>query len=83
MMFKGFLEWIKPTHGNYELAKRLHKVIGRIMDHVLEDQEESLTQANEGDVPLDPVFPTLDEADYMDWLNGLDWTQGPWMEFSH
>ncbi|RFU27549.1 hypothetical protein B7463_g8789, partial [Scytalidium lignicola] len=82
MMFKGFLEWIKPTHGNYELAQRLHKVIGRITDHVLGEQDDNVKQHNEGDVLLDPTFPTLEEADYMDWLNGIDWTQGPWMEFN-
>ncbi|RFU29783.1 hypothetical protein B7463_g6576, partial [Scytalidium lignicola] len=82
MMFKGFLEWIKPTHGNYKLATRLNKVIGRIMDHVLEEREENTTQNNNDDVPLESVFPPLDEADCMDWLNGIDWTQGPWMEFN-
>ncbi|KAH8811829.1 hypothetical protein F5884DRAFT_671116 [Xylogone sp. PMI_703] len=82
MMFKGFLEWIRPTHGNYKLATRLNKVIGRIMDHVLEEREDSTTRNDQHSIPPESIFPPLDEADCMDWLNGIDWTQGPWMEFN-
>lgn len=30
-LFIAFLEWIRPTDGNFDLAQRLRKVIGRVM----------------------------------------------------
>jgi hypothetical protein len=31
--------------------------------------------------PLDPMLAPLD-ANTIDWLNTIDWTQGSWMEFN-
>lgn len=35
-MFLGFLDWIRPTDGNYLLCSKLRKVIRRIIDNVLD-----------------------------------------------
>lgn len=80
-MFLGFLEWIRPTDGNYQLAGRLRKVVRRILDYVLEPPlpAEEVRQDDFMDVGLDQTLG-LDEMDCLDWLNTVDWTQGPWME---
>ncbi|TAQ90059.1 hypothetical protein B7494_g1599 [Chlorociboria aeruginascens] len=81
-MFVGFLEWIRPTDGNYALALRLRTVVRRILDHVLDPPlEEVIRENNEMNISFDPML-ALDEMDAnMGWLNTVDWTQGPWMEF--
>lgn len=40
-MFLGFLDWIRPTDGNYLLCSKLRKVIRRIVDHVLDPPQPS------------------------------------------
>jgi len=77
-MFIGFLEWIRPTDGNYKLAGRLKKVVRRILERVLEPPQEAPGH-DMMKLPIDPMLAPFGE---MDWLNTLDWTQGSWMEFN-
>lgn len=35
-LFNAFLEWVRPTDGNYALAQRLRKVVKRVLCSVLE-----------------------------------------------
>ncbi|RDW82214.1 hypothetical protein BP6252_03326 [Coleophoma cylindrospora] len=93
-MFLGFLEWIRHTDGNYKLAGRLRTVVRRILDYVLDPPSPSVMEvgASSGkvngiarmddamDVNLGLLL-SMDEVDCFDWLNTVDWTQGPWMEF--
>ena len=81
-MFIGFLEWVRPTDGNYLLAGRLKKVVRRILDHVLEPPQQDATKSNFMDVPFDPMLTPWDDIDSLDWLNTIDWTQGSWMDFN-
>jgi len=74
----GFLNWVKPTAGNYALCRKMSQVVKRILDQVLEDQEN----AKESEVQmLTPDFEwTGDGVDDLEWLNSIDWTQGPFLE---
>jgi hypothetical protein len=82
-MFVGFLEWVRPSDGNYILHQRLAKVIQHILDHVLDPPLESVHQVAGLDIPgmdLDPMLLPFDQLDAMDWLNTVDWTQGAFMD---
>jgi hypothetical protein len=84
-LFIAFLEWIRPTDGNYHLAQRLRKVIRRVLDYVLESRNENTktNNANSTEIPYDPMLTTFTEMDDLDWLNTIDWTQqGSWMDFN-
>jgi hypothetical protein len=79
-MFIGFLEWIRPTDGNYLLAGRLKKVVRRILDRVLDPPPQVPSGSDMMDIPIDPMLAPFGE---MDWLNNIDWTQSSsWMEFN-
>lgn len=83
-LFIGFLEWIRPTDGNYLLARRLKTVVRRVVDHILDppqQPQQEVTESNLMNFPLDPMLAPLD-ATTIDWLNTIDWTQGSWMEFN-
>lgn len=80
-LFIGFLEWIRPTDGNYYLAQRLRKVVRRVLDYVLEPTpKESLPNP---EIPFD-FMPVgfEDMGDNLDWINTIDWTQGSWIDFN-
>lgn len=82
-LFIGFLEWIRPTDGNYNLANRLKKVIRKVLDRVLEPSPGEMRRESEMGTPFDPsMLAPWDSPDDMDWLNTIDWTQGSWMEFN-
>lgn len=83
-LFIGFLEWIRPTDGNYQLAGRLKNVVRKVVDHILDPPQQSQQEVTENNLmnfPLDPMLAPLD-ASTVDWLNTIDWTQGSWMEFN-
>ncbi len=92
-LFIGFLEWVRPTHGNFKLAGRLRNVIKRVLDYVLEPPQQVSQVAGVGEgegvgggagdeVPFDPMLFPLNGMDDMAWLNTIDWTQGSWMYFN-
>ncbi|CZR53186.1 uncharacterized protein PAC_03064 [Phialocephala subalpina] len=80
-LFIAFLEWIRPTDGNYALAQRLRKVIQRVLNYVLDSRNET-TRTPNTEIPFDPMMTSFTEMDDLDWLNTIDWTQGSWMDFN-
>ena len=82
-LFIAFLEWVRPTDGNYTLAQRLRKVVRRVLDHVLEQpSQKEVGVGGENEFPFDPMLAPFDEMNDLDWLNTIDWTQGSWMDFN-
>ena len=81
-LFIAFLEWVRPTDGNYTLAQRLRKVVRRVLDHILEPSQKEVRDEAGNEVPLDPMLAPFNEMDDLDWLNTIDWTQGSWMDFN-
>jgi hypothetical protein len=79
----GFLNWVKPTAGNYKLCRRMSQVIKRILDQFFEAKPEENSAENEP-VMLTPDFSTgdwtVEGLDDLEWLNSIDWTQGPYMD---
>lgn len=78
-MFIGFLEWIRPTDGNFQLAGRLRKVVRSILDRVLDPPSKETLGSEMMEMQVDPMLAPFAE---MDWLNTIDWTQGSWTEFN-
>ena len=85
-LFIAFLEWIRPTDGNYALAQRLRKVVRQVLDYVLDiGEKEPAPDFVPGGEQLqyDPMLGTgFDNMNDLDWLNTIDWTQGSWMDFN-
>ncbi|KAL5321568.1 hypothetical protein ACEPPN_009528 [Leptodophora sp. 'Broadleaf-Isolate-01'] len=85
-LFIAFLEWIRPTDGNYTLAQRLRKVVRQVLDYVLDiAQKEPAPDvlAGEDQLLYDPMLGVgYDDINDLDWLNTIDWTQGVWMDFN-
>ncbi|TVY78519.1 hypothetical protein LSUE1_G004109 [Lachnellula suecica] len=83
-LFIGFLDWIRPTDGNYKLANRLKKVIRRVLDRVLEPPQTDPRPPDEMENALSDstMLQPLDNMNDMDWLNTIDWTQGSWMDYN-
>jgi len=95
-MFVGFLDWIRPSDGNYRLCRRLRQVIKGILDRVLDSklppqsdpnpetdsQTNMISNDGNGDLLLNSMqMPTID-GHAIDWLNTIDWTQGDWLDFN-
>jgi hypothetical protein len=88
-LFIAFLEWVRPTDGNYALAQRLRTVVQRVLNHVLEPPLSAAVvnpdvQRDAGGMAFDPMLMSFNEmaTGDLDWLNTIDWTQGSWMEFN-
>jgi len=62
------------------------KVIRRVLDQVFEPPPSQETpRENETSWPADETLTWTDMVDEMndwDWLNSIDWSRGPHMEFS-
>lgn len=84
----GFLEWIKPSAGNYQLCRRMTQIIKRILDQILNpapaSQDLAATEGNgfENTMQYDPMLDVGfdNDMDNMEWLNTVDWSRGPWVD---
>ncbi|TVY78535.1 hypothetical protein LSUE1_G005182 [Lachnellula suecica] len=87
----GFLEWIKPSAGNYKLCRRISKVIRSVLEQVFEPpqppppQESLPTSTEQGAWSADEASlmwtGMADDMSDLDWLNSIDWSRGPYVEF--
>jgi hypothetical protein len=79
----GFLEWIRPTAGNYKLCQRMSRVIRRVLDQVFAPGENQSAQNNEITPAEDTSstdFVSFDDLDDFEWLSGVDWCRCPYMD---
>ena len=90
----SFLEWVKPSAGNYQLCRRIRQIIKGILDQVLNptppssaplaSQELAAGEGNgsENAMPSDPMLDLgFDHGmDNMEWLNTVDWSGFPWVD---
>ena len=80
----AFLDWIKPSAGNYKLCRPLARVIRRVLDQVFEPAAVEVPRERE---PLqqvqmaDDTWP-LDNMDDLEWLNSIDWTSSQYIDFN-
>lgn len=91
ILFVSFLDWVRPHDGNYELCRRLKKVIRKILDQVLAapvpvPPKASMTPSSDfeslGMDQFDPGWTDMGDSDWMNLLNTMDWTQGFGVEAS-
>lgn len=75
-MMIGFLNWVRPTAGNYKLCCRMSQAIRRVLDHILEPAPEHIISGTEIRLDTTDNIPPMNEPDDMDWLNSIDWTRG-------
>jgi hypothetical protein len=85
----GFLEWVRPAAGNYQLCKRMSLLIKRILDQILNpspassnptaSQESIQTDGQQGfdtasSTGVIPFDPNaFDMENWEDGLDNLDW----------
>jgi hypothetical protein len=84
----GFLEWVKPAAGNYQLCVRMRIIIKRILDQILnpsppssappasqesvETTGQNLEPANGNGVAV-PFDWNIEMGNYDDGVDNLDW----------
>jgi len=97
-VFNGFLDWTRPTDGNFDLCHKLRRVIKRIVDGVINNTllqisgpDDSTAQNEAGtdnaqteNSGLYPLDLNLapDDEDW-NWLLTIDWTQSDWLDTNH
>ena len=79
----AFLEWIKPTAGNYKLCRRMSQVIRRVLDQVFAPVPKQNTQNSEIALTQDSAMDVLsfNDLDDFEWLSSIDWGRGPYLEY--
>lgn len=79
----GFLEWIRPSAGNYRLCQRMAKAIKKVLDQVFEPtiEIESVTGGEADSDIMQADESWIDELNDWDWLNSIDWSRGQHMDF--
>jgi len=82
----GFLDWIKPTAGNYKLCQRMSQVIGRVLEQIfLPDPEREEEKEVTSTIPETDLMAndwSMEYMEDMEWLSSVDWTRAPFLEFS-
>lgn len=72
--------------GNYVLCSQMAKITGRIVDQVLAPPSLPLHAAGQmahdqpsGTVDFPLGFTPEDDMQFLQWLDGVDWQKGPYM----
>ncbi|KAF4635317.1 hypothetical protein G7Y89_g2788 [Cudoniella acicularis] len=79
----GFLEWVRPSAGNYKLCRRMAKAIKKVLDQVFEPPPQVQSEQENADpnlMHLEDAWQTDPLGDW-DWLNSIDWSRGPHMDW--
>jgi hypothetical protein len=81
----GFLDWTRPTAGNYKLCRRMSQVVKRVLDQVFAPSEKESAQESEVLPTQDTMFDFLsfDDLDDFEWLSSIDWGRGPYIDMIH
>ena len=80
----GFLDWIRPSAGNYKLCHPLARIIRRVLDQLVEPAAVEVPREKGSLQQLEATddFWRLDNMDDLDWLNSIDWTSGQYINFN-
>ena len=112
--FNHYLEAMSKGNSNYTVCERISRIIGRVLDQVLDAVQMGAAIVNGGvvgkgvgdemggdeglriedgdEVRMDDEVMELEpdmqavlgdfpgDMEFMDWLNGVDWSKGPWTE---
>ena len=86
------LTTIRPSDGNYSVCTRMRQVLRRILDQILEPvpasgdaaMQTAAEPANNAppDIDISSVMGQFEDGDFIDWLNSVEWTGGPWTDLS-
>jgi hypothetical protein len=91
-VFVFCLSVVRPTEGNYKICVHMQKVVQKILEKVLEPPEDddaaavvetptsSCKNQTLPDVDIPAAMGSVDDPEFMDWLNSVDWAKGPWMD---
>ncbi|PQE22027.1 fungal specific transcription factor protein [Rutstroemia sp. NJR-2017a BBW] len=80
----GFLDWVRPTAPNAGLCGRMLQIIKRTLDKILDGPAPSsaLPRANNSvSTPMTDAEYGSMQLDDLDWLNTIDWTTRPFVDF--
>lgn len=79
-VFISALSSVGPGEGNYRVCKQGHRALARILDQILSPHTpavaENMQQPAFDDMNL--YFPTGNDADFLQWLENVDWDKGLW-----
>ena len=90
-IYIGCLEYVRPAEGNYKVCKRVRTVFKRMLDQTLDmpptfaasNQLSSVpTQQPISEIDISTVLGPQDDARFTEWLDSIDWTNDPWIDFS-
>jgi hypothetical protein len=91
----GFLEWVRPAAGNFQLCGRMRQIIKRILDQILNPSlfpsQESVREPPQQNFDTPNTVEAFDTSAFepgnsdeglenLDWLNSVDWSRGPWID---
>ena len=79
------LDWVRQTDSGFALCGRMRKIISHILDSILSPSPSVSLPAMEAtsniDLDIPPVVPGPDDPDFLEWLDTIDWTKDPMMDF--
>ena len=73
----AFLDWVRPTAGNYQLCQRMRSIIGRVLDQILDtpppsqDAPQDIQPLFDLEIPSD--WPDYEELGNLNYFENFDW----------
>lgn len=80
-VFISALSAVKPGEGNYSICNQGRRALKKVLDQILSPQIAPVSIANDQSTfdETSLYFPTGNDADFLQWLENVDWDKGNWM----
>ncbi|KAK5720374.1 hypothetical protein LTR17_015091 [Elasticomyces elasticus] len=79
-VFISALATVSPGEGNYYICNQGRRALKRVLDQILSPQAPP-NPANDQTAfdEMNLYFPTANDADFLQWLENVEWDKGNWM----
>ena len=79
-VFVSALGAVAPGEGNYHICNQGRRALKRVLDQILSPQPPpNVANEQAGFDEMSLYFPTGNDADFLQWLENVEWDKGNWM----
>ena len=80
-VFISALSTVGPGEGNYPVCVQGRRALKRVLDQILSPHPPPLTTSQQQPVfdEMNLYFPTGNDADFLQWLDNVEWDNGLWL----
>lgn len=78
-VFVSALAAVGPGEGNFFICNQGRRALKRVLDQILSPHPAPIPAEQPAYDDMSLYFPTGNDADFLQWLENVEWDKGNWM----